>query len=91
MQKMFGLGVAALLLAGTVAQAQHVHTDYDHNAPFSDYHTFTIRKVQTVNPLDQSVLRDEIRSDLQYHGWREVPSGGDVAITVIGGQTEQKQ
>ena len=65
-------------------QAQHVQTDYDHKAPFSDYRTFTIRKIQTVNPLDASVLRDEIRSDLQYHGWREVPEGGDVAITVIG-------
>ncbi len=91
MQRIFGLGVLAAVLAGTGAQAQHVHTDYDHNAPFSDYHTFSIRKVQTVNPLDQQVLRDEIRSDLQYHGWHEVPSGGDIAVTVIGSQTEQKQ
>lgn len=81
----------ALAAAAPMLQAQHVQTDYDHKAPFSDYRTFTIRKIQTVNPLDASVLRDEIRSDLQYHGWREVPEGGDVAITVIGAQREARQ
>jgi len=85
------LGAVLLMAAGVAAQGQHVHTDYDHKAPFSDYRTFSFRKIQTVNPLDQPVLRDEIRSDLTYHGWREVPSGGDVAITAIGGQQDQRQ
>lgn len=85
------LGIWLLAMTTLGARAQHVHTDYDHNAPFSDYHTFSIRKVQTVNPLDESVIRDEIRTDLQYHGWRQVPSGGDVAITAIGGQTDARQ
>lgn len=84
-------GVLMVGLAAPAVWAQHVHTDYDHKAPFNDYRTFTIHKIQTENPLDQSVLRTEIRNDLQYHGWREVPSGGDVTITVIGGQTSQRQ
>ena len=87
------LRLGALLVAMTVAvmQGQQVHTDFDHKAPFSDYHTFSFHKLQTVNPLDQSVLKDEIRRDLAYHGWREVPRGGDVAITAIGGQTDTRQ
>ncbi len=85
--------VGALLLIASAAtvQAQHVHTDYDHKAPFSDYHTYSFRHIQTVNPLDGSVLKTEIRNDLNYHGWREVPEGGDVAITAIGGQTDARQ
>ena len=84
-------GTLLAALAVPMLQAQHVHTDFDHKAPFSDYHTFSFSKIQTVNPLDQSVLKDEIRSDLTYHGWREVPHGGDVAITAIGAQTDTKQ
>lgn len=73
------------------AKAQHVSTDYDHKAPFSDYRTFSFHKIQTANPLDVAVLREEIRNDLTYHGWREVPHGGDVAITAIGEQTSTRQ
>ena len=43
------------------------------------------------NRLDTDVLRSEIRRDLKYHNWREVPHGGDVVITAIGGQNEAKQ
>lgn len=71
--------------------AQQVHTDYDRKAPFSDYHTFSFYKLQTVNPLDRDLLRKEISSDLTYHGWREVPSGGDVTITAIGSQKDVQQ
>lgn len=91
MRKVLATGVFALAFAVPGLQAQHVHTDYDHNAPFSDFHTFRFGKLQTVNPLDQTVLRDEIRNDLQYHGWREVPSGGDVVVTAVGAQTDQRQ
>ncbi len=73
------------------ASAQQVSTDYDHKAPFSDYKTFSFHKLQTENPLDVSVIRDEIRMDLKYHGWREVPRGGDIAITAIGGQRTVQQ
>ena len=91
MRGKLGVGLVPLMLAVPTMQAQHVHTDYDHNAPFRDYKTFSLSRIQTVNPLDQIVIHDEIRSDLAYHGWREVPSGGDVVITAIGGQTDQKQ
>ncbi len=85
------LGAMFLALAAPAMRAQHVQTDFDHKAPFSDYHTFSIAKIKTVNPLDTDVLRTEIRRDLKYHNWREVPHGGDVVITAIGGQQDAKQ
>ena len=91
MKSRVGLGALMLAMMTPAMLAQHVHTDFDHKAPFSDYHTFSFYKLQTVNPLDRDVLKKEIRSDLTYHGWREVPQGGDVAITAIGGQTSAKQ
>lgn len=83
--------LSVLAFAGPALRAQHVSTDFDHNAPFSDYHTFSIAKIQTVNPLDQEVLRKEIRRDLQFHHLQEVPRGGDVVITAIGAQRETRQ
>ncbi len=77
-----------IVFAVPVAQAQHVHTKFDHKAPFTNYHKFSFHKIQTVNPLDQSGLRDEVRNDPQYHGWREVPHG---AIAVVGEQKDAKQ
>lgn len=93
MSKQLVLGnlFGALLLAVPAARAQHVQTDYDHKAAFAQFHTFSIAKVQTVNPLDVDVLRSEIRRDLQYHGLQEVPNGGDVAVTAIGAQKETQQ
>ena len=87
------IGVVLALAMGVPAgiRAQQVHTDYDHKAPLRDYRTFSFYKVQTVNPLDASLLKEEIRNDLKYHGWSEVPQGGDVAITAIGEQTDVKQ
>ena len=84
-------GALMMVLLAPAIEAQQIHTDYDHKAPFSDYHTFSFYKLQTVNPLDQDLLRTEIRNDLTYHGWREVPSGGDVTITAIGSQKDVQQ
>lgn len=66
------------------AHAQSVSTDYDHQANFSSYHTFSFHKVQTANPLFEQRVRDAITNDLQSKGWQLVPSGGDIAITAIG-------
>ena len=84
-------GTLTLALTATAMQAQSVQTDYDHKAPLTDYRTFSIAKIQTVNPLDKDVLRTEIVKDLQYHRLQEVSQGGDVVLTVIGGQREVAQ
>ena len=87
--KLFQRSLLSLALAGVVAggsalQAQQVSTDYDHNADFGGYHTFSFYKVQTADPLFEQRVKDAISRDLQGRGWQMVPSGGDVAITAIG-------
>ena len=68
---------AGVLLAGALAaltaQAQKVHTDYDHKAPFDDYRTYSFAKVQTTNPLDAKRVKQEIRMDLNYHHLARFP------------------
>ncbi len=88
------IGSAALFLALSAApasRAQNVSTDYDHNAQFEGYHTFSFAKIQTDDPLYEQRLRDDITGDLQKHGMQMVPDGGDLAITAIGGVHDQQQ
>lgn len=75
---------AALLPLSTVASAQKISTDYDHNVDFNRYHTFSIYKVQGSNTLVEGRLRDDIAQTLQQKGWQQVAQGGDVAVTAIG-------
>ena len=82
---------AAFLFAGGAGHAQKVHTDYDHQAAFADYHTFSFHKIQTLNPLDDSRVKQEIENDLTYHGWKEVPTGGDVVITAVEAEHNSKE
>ena len=86
-----GSAVGALLLGATALHGQQVTTDFDHHAQFDNYHTFSFAKVQTDDPLYQQRLRDDISQDLQSHGLQLVPSGGDLAITAIGGVHNQQQ
>lgn len=74
---------AAVALA-PMATAQKVSTDFDHGANFEQYHTFSIYRVKTANPLYEQRVRDAIARTLQAKGWQMVPAGGDVAITAIG-------
>lgn len=83
--------LGAALLCSPLLHAQQVNTDFDHQAQFESYHTFSFAKVQTDNPLYQQRIRDDISKDLQSHGLQMVPSGGDLAITAIGGVHDQQQ
>ena len=83
--------VASAMCAAPALHAQSVTTDYDHNAQFERYHTFSFAKVQTDNPLYEQRIREDITADLQSHGLQPVPSGGDLAITAIGGVHDQQQ
>ena len=75
---------AALALGTTVfANAVSVYTDYNHNIDFRQYHTFSVYRVHSGDPLMQSRLQSDIIASLQERGWRQVPQGGDVAITAI--------
>ena len=82
---------ASAIAAAPALWAQDVHTDFDHNAHFESFRTFSFAKIQTENPLYEQRLRDDISADLEKHGLQLVPSGGDLAITAIGGVHDQQQ
>jgi len=73
-------------LAGSLsfAAAQDVRTDYDHNANFQQYHTFSVYRVHASDSIKENRLRSNIAASLTERGFREVPQGGDLAVTAIG-------
>jgi hypothetical protein len=71
--------------------AQQVTTDYDHQADFKRYHTFSIYKVQASDSLFEQRLRDDLARTLTSHGLRMVPSGGDISVTAIGSRKNQQE
>ena len=88
---LLGAAVAVPFAAAPSLSAQSVSTDYDHHAQFENYHTFSFYKIQTDDPLYQQRLRDDISKDLEAHGLQMVPSGGDLAITAIGGVQNKQE
>jgi hypothetical protein len=63
--------------------AQQVKTDYDHNANFGQYKTYSWEKVQTRDPLLVDRIKDAVGRVLTAKGWTQVDSGGDVSIVAI--------
>jgi len=78
----------ALALA-SVSFAQHVKSDYDHSASFSQYKTYSWEKVQTKDPLLVDRIKSAVNSALAAKGWTEVPTGGDARVFAI--ETTQDQ
>lgn len=79
-QNRFAVSLGALLLTAVTAWAS-ITTDYDHNADFARYKTYSWAKVQTPNSLWDERVKDAVNSQLAAKGWSQVPSGGDVVIT----------
>ena len=85
------LGASLVAITASPLAAANVSTDYDHNANFRAYHTFSFYKVQTSNPLYEQRIKDEVTADLSKAGYQMVPSGGDVSITAIGGVKDKQE
>jgi hypothetical protein len=75
--------VGAALLLATGSFAQQVKTDYDHNAQFSQYKTYSWEKVQTSDALWVDRIKGAVNAALTAKGWTPVESGGGVAILAI--------
>ena len=67
-----------------------VHTDYDHNANFSQFKTFSFAHVQTENQLYEQRIKDEVSKDLEAKGLQMTPSGGDLEVTAVGASHNRK-
>ena len=70
------------LVAGSLAQ--ETKTDYDRNADFSRYKTFSFEKVETKDPLWVDRITAAVSGALTSRGWTQVASGGNIAIVAIG-------
>ena len=75
-------GLVVLLL--TVASlAQQVKTDYDRNANFSNYKTFSFEKIETKDPLWVDRIKSAVSAALTAKGLSQVDSGGDISIVAV--------
>jgi hypothetical protein len=81
--------IGLTLVLAAVSFAQQVKSDYDHNANFGQYKTYSWEKVQTKDALLVDRIKAAVNSTLAAKGWREVPTGGDVEVFAI--ETAQNQ
>ena len=77
--------VCSLFLVAMVASAfaQEVKSDFDHQADFSQYKTYSWQEIKTKDPLWDSRIKSAVDAQLTAKGWTQVDSGGDVAIVAI--------
>jgi hypothetical protein len=65
------------------AFAQHVQTDFDHQANFSQYKTYSWQEIKPANSLWDARIKNAVDAQLAAKGWTQVDSGGEVAIVAI--------
>src|SRR5438309_11802651 len=74
--------VLFLVALGT-AVAQQVKTDFDHQANFSRYKTYSWQDIKPANSLWDARIKKEVDAQLAAKGWTQVASGGDMAVVAI--------
>ena len=74
--------VLFLISLGT-ALAQQVKTDFDHQANFSQYKTYSWQEIKPANSLWDARIKSAVDAQLAAKGWTQVDNGGDVAIVAI--------
>jgi hypothetical protein len=65
------------------AFAQQVKTDFDHQANFSQYKTYSWQEIKPANSLWDARIKSAVDAQLAAKGWTQVDNGGDVAIVAI--------
>jgi hypothetical protein len=75
--------IAVAVSFAAILSAQEVRTDYDGNADFSQYKTFSFEKIQTKNPLWVGRISSAVGAALTARGLTQVASGGDISIVAI--------
>jgi Domain of unknown function (DUF4136) len=81
--------VALSLVMLSTAFAQHVQTDFDHQANFSQYKTYSWQEIKPPDSLWDARIKRAVDAQLAAKGWTQVDNGGDVAIVAI--KTTQTQ
>lgn len=75
--------MAIAILSATASSAEQVKTDYDRNADFSRYKTYSWENVHTQDPLWVDRIKGAVNSALAAKGWTQVESGGDICIMAM--------
>jgi len=77
------VSIATFFVFIVASFAQQVKTDYDHNANFGQYKTYSWEKVQSKDPLMVDRIKEAVNRALAAKGWTQVDSGGDVCVMAI--------
>ena len=72
-----------LVLLATAVFAEHVKVDYDQQANFNNYKTYSWGKVQTANSIWDARVKDAINAELGAKGWTEIPSDGNATLVAV--------
>ena len=75
--------IAMFFFLTAASFGQQVKTDYDHNANFGEYKTFSWEKVQTQDPLLVNRIKEAVNAVLAAKGWPAVDSGGDISVVAM--------
>jgi len=65
------------------AFAQHVQTDFDQQANFSQYKTYSWQQIKPANSLWDARIKNVVDAQLAAKGWTQVDNGGDVSIVAM--------
>jgi hypothetical protein len=71
------------------AFAQHVQTDFDRKANFTQYKTYSWQEIKPANSLWDARIKNAVDAQLAAKGWTQVDNGGDVSVVAI--KTTQTQ
>ena len=72
-----------MLLFSGRSSAQDVKTDYDRNANFAQYKTYSWEQIKTQDPLMVDRIKSAVNGVLAAKGLMEVPSGADLSIVAM--------
>lgn len=81
--------IGMMVLFSGRSSAQDVKTDYDRNANFAQYKTYSWEQIKTRDPLMVDRIKSAVNGTLAAKGFTEVPSGGDISIVAM--ETTQNQ
>jgi hypothetical protein len=82
-QKAIMLSIVTVMLMTIPSVAQQVKTDYDRNANFNRYKTYSWSSVKTKDPLLVDRIKSAVDATLAAKGLTQVESGGDLSITAM--------
>jgi hypothetical protein len=83
LQRVMFVLMGMVFLITSNLSAQQVKTDYDRNANFGQYKTYSWQQVKTQDPLDVERIKNAVNSTLAAKGWTQVDSGGDVSVVAM--------